>query len=85
MQYCLLGNGNLLDDAEWSRCRDEIVSGDAPDLSELREFTLVFTMQDGEPVFLSHAEAIQKPTAILDGSIDLSAMSVDALDSFWMS
>ena len=36
-------------------------------------------MQDGEPVFLSHAEAIQKPTAILDGSIDLSAMSVDAL------
>ena len=56
VQYCLLGNGNLLDDAEWSRCRDEIVSGDAPDLSELREFTLVFTMQDGEPVFLSHTE-----------------------------
>ena len=79
VQYCLLGNGNLLDDAEWSRCRDAIVSGDAPDLSELREFTLVFTMQDGEPVFLSHAEVIQKPTAILDGSIDLSAMSVDAL------
>ena len=79
VQYCLLGNGNLLDDAEWSRCRDAIVSGGAPDLSELREFTLVFTMQDGEPVFLSHAEAIQKPTAILDGSIDLSAMSVDAL------
>ena len=79
VQYCLLGNGNLLDDAEWSRCRDAIVSGDAPDLSELRKFTLVFTMQDGEPVFLSHAEAIQKPTAILDGSIDLSAMSVDAL------
>ena len=79
VQYCLLGNGNLLDDAEWSRCRDAIVSGNAPDLSELREFTLVFTMQDGEPVFLSHAEAIQKPTAILEGSIDLSAMSVDAL------
>ena len=79
VQYCLMGNGNLLDDVEWSRCRDEIVSGEAPDLSELREFTLVFTMQDGEPVFLSHAEAIQKPTAILDGSIDLSAMSVDAL------
>ncbi len=79
VQYCLLGNGNLLDDAEWSHCRDAIVSGDAPDLSELRELTLVFTMQDGEPVFLSHAEAIQKPTAILDGSIDLSAMSVDAL------
>lgn len=56
VQYCLLGNGNLLDDAEWSRCRDEIVSGEAPDLSELREFTLVFTMQDGEPVFLSHTE-----------------------------
>ena len=62
VQYCLLGNGNLLDDAEWSRCRDEIVSGDAPDLSELREFTLVFTMQDGEPVFLSHAElSIDEP------------------------
>ena len=56
VQYCLLGNGNLLDDAEWSRCRDAIVSGNAPDLSELREFTLVFTMQDGEPVFLSHTE-----------------------------
>lgn len=56
VQYCLLGNGNLLDDVEWSRCRDEIVSGEAPDLSELREFTLVFTMQDGEPVFLSHTE-----------------------------
>ena len=56
VQYCLLGNGNLLDDAEWSRCRDATVSGDAPDLSELREFTLVFTMQDGEPVFLSHTE-----------------------------
>ena len=56
VQYCLMGNGNLLDDVEWSRCRDEIVSGEAPDLSELREFTLVFTMQDGEPVFLSHTE-----------------------------
>ncbi len=62
VQYCLLGNGNLLDDAEWSRCRDAIVSGDAPDLSELRKFTLVFTMQDGEPVFLSHAElSIDEP------------------------
>ena len=62
VQYCLLGNGNLLDDAEWSRCRDAIVSGDAPDLSELREFTLVFTMQDGEPVFLSHTELnIEEP------------------------
>ena len=29
--------------------------------------------------YLAAAEAIQKPTAILDGSIDLSAMSVDAL------
>jgi len=29
--------------------------------------------------YLTAAEAIQKPTAILDGSIDLSAMSVDAL------
>ena len=56
VQYCLMGNGNLLDDAEWSRCRDKIVSGEASDLSELREFTLVFTMQDGEPVFLSHTE-----------------------------
>ena len=56
VQYCLMGNGNLLDDVEWSRCRDEIVSGEAPDLSELREFTLVFTMQDGGPVFLSHTE-----------------------------
>ena len=56
VQYCLMGNGNLLDDVEWSRCRDEIVSGEAPDLSALREFTLVFTMQDGEPVFLSHTE-----------------------------
>ena len=56
VQYCLMGNGNLLDDVEWSRCRDEIVSGEAPDLSELRKFTLVFTMQDGEPVFLSHTE-----------------------------
>lgn len=56
VQYCLMGNGNLLDDVEWSRCRDEIVSGEAPDLSELWEFTLVFTMQDGEPVFLSHTE-----------------------------
>lgn len=62
VQYCLLGNGNLLDDAEWSRCRDAIVSGDAPDLSELREFTLVFAMQDGEPVFLSHTElSIDEP------------------------
>ena len=62
VQYCLLGNGDLLDDAEWSRCRDAIVSGDAPDLSELWEFTLVFTIQDGEPVFLSHAElSIDEP------------------------
>ena len=29
--------------------------------------------------YLTAAEAMQKPTAILDGSIDLSAMSVDAL------
>ena len=56
VQYCLLGSGNLLDDAEWSRCREEIIRGDAPDLTELREFTLVFTMQDGEPIFQSLTE-----------------------------
>ena len=62
VQYCLMGSGNLLDDAEWSRCRDAIVSGNAPDLSELREFTLVFTMQDGEPVFQSLTElSIEEP------------------------
>ena len=56
VQYCLMGSGNLLDDAEWSRCREEIISGDAPDLTELREFTLVFTVQDGEPIFQSLTE-----------------------------
>lgn len=64
---------------EWSRCRDAIVSGDAPDLSELREFTLVFTMQDWRTGFPEPCGSHTETDCDLDGSIDLSAMSVDAL------
>ena len=62
VQYSRMGNGNLLDDVQWNRYRDEIISGEAPDLSGLREDTLSFYMQDGEPVFLSHTELnIEEP------------------------
>ena len=57
-----MGNGNLLDDVQWNRYRDEIISGETQDLSGLREDTLSFYMQDGEPVFLSHTELnIEEP------------------------
>ena len=57
-----MGNGNLIDDVQWNRYRDEIISGETQDLSGLREDTLSFYMQDGEPVFLSHTElSIEEP------------------------
>ena len=57
-----MGNGNLLDDVQWNRYRDEIISGETQNLSGLREDTLSFYMQDGEPVFLSHTELnIEEP------------------------
>ena len=62
VQYSRMGNGNLLDDVQWNRYRDEIISGETQDLSGLREDTLSFYMQDGEPVFLSHTELnIEQP------------------------
>ncbi len=62
VQYSRMGNGNLLDDVQWNRYRDEIISGGTQDLSGLREDTLSFYMQDGEPVFLSHTELnIEEP------------------------
>ena len=62
VQYSRMGNGNLLDDVQWNRYRDEIISGGTQDLSGLREDTLSFYMQDGEPVFLSHTELnIEQP------------------------
>ena len=62
VQYSRMGNGNLLDDVQWNRYRDEIISGETQDLSGLREDTLSFYMQDGEPVFLSHTELnIEEP------------------------
>ena len=62
VQYSRMGNGNLLDDVQWNRYRDEIISGETQNLSGLREDTLSFYMQDGEPVFLSHTELnIEEP------------------------
>ena len=62
VQYSRMGNGNLLDDVQWNRYRDKIISGETQDLSGLREDTLSFYMQDGEPVFLSHTELnIEEP------------------------
>ena len=62
VQYSRMGNGNLLDDVQWNRYRDEIISGETQDLSGLWEDTLSFYMQDGEPVFLSHTELnIEQP------------------------
>lgn len=62
VQYSRMGNGNLLDDVQWNRYRDKIISGETQDLSGLREDTLSFYMQDGEPVFLSHTELnIEQP------------------------
>ena len=62
VQYSRMGNGNLIDDVQWNRYRDEIISGETQDLSGLREDTLSFYMQDGEPVFLSHTELnIEEP------------------------
>lgn len=62
VQYSRMGNGNLLDDVQWNRYRDKIISGETQDLSGLRKDTLSFYMQDGEPVFLSHTELnIEEP------------------------
>ena len=57
VQYCLMAYDKPLRSRdEWDRYRMEIVNGDTPDLHEVREYTLSFSMQDGEPVFLSHTE-----------------------------
>ena len=63
VQYCLMAYDKPLRSRdEWDRYRMEIVNGDTPDLHEVREYTLSFSMQDGEPVFLSHTElSIEDP------------------------
>ena len=63
VQYCLMAYDKPLSSRdEWDRYRMEIVNGDTPDLHEVREYTLSFYMQDGEPVFLSHTELnIEEP------------------------
>lgn len=63
VQYCLMAYDKPLRSRdEWDRYRMEIVNGDTPDLHEVREYTLSFSMQDGEPVFLSHTElSIEEP------------------------
>ena len=62
VQYTRMGSSKPLDDAERNQCRDEIISGETQELSGLREDTLSFYMQDGEPVFLSHTEQnIEQP------------------------
>ena len=63
VQYCRMWYDKPLGtDEEWNRYRDEIVSGETPDLLESREYTLGFYIQDGEPVFLSHTElSIDEP------------------------
>ena len=63
VQYCLMAYDKPLGSRdEWDRYRMEIVNGDTPDLHEVREYTLSFYMQDGEPVFLSHTELnIEEP------------------------
>ncbi len=63
VQYCLMAYDKpLRSQDEWDRYRMEIVNGDTPDLHEVREYTLSFSMQDGEPVFLSHTElSIEEP------------------------
>ena len=63
VQYCLMAYDKPLRSwDEWDRYRMEIVNGDTPDLHEVREYTLSFSMQDGEPVFLSHTElSIEEP------------------------
>ena len=80
VQYTLVQPDHLvLSEQERQALAEQIARGDSADLQELSSYTVCFAYENGGPVFLSHAEAIQKPTAILDGSIDLSAMSVDAL------
>ena len=63
VQYCLMAYDKPLSSRdEWDRYRMEIVNGDTPNLHEVREYTLSFSMQDGEPVFLSHTElSIEEP------------------------
>ncbi len=77
VQYCLMAYDEPFSGwDQWYQYRDEIVNGDTPDLHEVREYTLSFYMQDGEPVFLSHTElSIEEPpfTALPnDGTYDVT-------------
>ena len=77
VQYCLMAYDKPLSSwDEWEQYRMEIVNGETPDLHEVREYTLSFYMQDGEPAFLSHTElSIDEPpfTALPnDGTYDVT-------------
>ena len=63
VQYCRMWYDRPLGtDEEWNQYRDEIISGETPDLLESCEYTLGFYIQNGEPVFLSHTElSIDEP------------------------
>ena len=68
-QYCRMWYGRpLSDDTEWNRYRDEIISGAAQELREGQEFLLSFYIHDGEPVFLSHTEAVQSESFLRDAA-----------------
>ena len=61
MQYTLVQPDYLvLSDQEWKALAEQIAHGDTADLQELGSYTLCFTYENGEPVFLSHTEVVQE-------------------------
>ena len=57
VQYTLVQPDYLvLSDQEWKALAEQIAHGDTADLQELGSYTVCFTYENGEPVFLSHTE-----------------------------
>ena len=70
VQYTLVQPDYLvLSDQEWKALAERIAHGDTADLQELGSYTLCFTYENGEPVFLSHTEVVQEGSFLRDAAL----------------
>ena len=70
VRYCRMGYDKPLASWDaWDRYRNEIVTSDTADLSEIGELEISFYVQDGEPVFLSHTEVVQEGSFLRDAAL----------------
>ena len=70
VQYTLVQPDYLvLSDQEWKALAEQIAHGDTADLQELGSYTVCFSYENGEPVFLSHTEVVQEGSFLRDAAL----------------